>query len=694
MWNRLTKPFGNVPENDENQSRLLTGFLLILLITGVASAIIFVLFTIPERRLEALFGSFFAFFLLFLPYLISRTRFYRFAAILSVSIIILLAIETYQTTANPVTLATLIIPVFLTALLAPFWFAVLVTVFILLLISFLPPWLFGFSFQESSLSAIYTFSWLISLSLLSAIQYRRIVGERQKALEIKETTLVESRMQLEQRVAERTAELQAANTLLENEIEERIAIETRLNERDKQLSELNQQVVFAQEEERRRMSRELHDDAGQALTALRFKLALIRDQVRMSAMDGGQPPLLPQMLDEAVERVDLVMGGIRSLAHGLRPAALDELGLHPALEGLCADFSTQTGLIIHYEGHPCPPLSGAVEIGLYRFLQEALTNIARHAGAENIQVSLTYDEQAVYVSVTDDGIGFDPKNLALQSSGEHSGIGLLGIRERLEAHGGKLELFTQPGRGTHLTARVPRPAQPKTAPVIAEPVPQPTTDLIRVVIAEDHHVVRAAVAEWLNREDGIQVVGEVEDGADLLPMVEETSPTVLLLDVNMPNQRATEAVIAIRARFPHVRILIFSAHDRPEYVLNLVTAGVMGYVLKDDSPKTVLQAIRSVAAGKTWLTPRVAHIFQEGNDYQENSLLATLTPRETEVLQLMVDGCSNEDMAETLVLSVQTVRNHASSVYRKIGVNSRVEAVLAAIRLGMEPSPWEDEPPD
>ncbi len=474
---------------------------------------------------------------------------------------------------------------------------------------------------------------------------------------------------------------------LEKEIEERSAIEARLQERDKQLRDLAQKIVLAQEKERQRMSRELHDDAGQALTALRFNLALIQDQVRLTAIDGEQSPAWSQMLDEAVKRVDQLMGRVRTLAHGLRPAALDDLGLHPALEGLCVDFAAQTGLTIHYEGHPSPPLTGAAEVSLYRFLQEALTNAARHAEAQHVQVYLTQDDEFVYVSVTDDGKGFEHGFLTFQTHIAQSGIGLLGIRERLEAQGGKLELFSQPGQGTHLTARVPRLDEPESTPLVIEPEATAATDQIRVVIAEDHHVVRTAVAEWLNREDDIRIVGEVEDGADLLATVAEMQPNILLLDVHMPNQRATEAVIAIRARFPHVRILIFSAYDRPEYVVSLVTAGVMGYVLKDDSPRTVLHAIRTVAAGKTWLTPRVAHIVQAGYGNQDDSPLTMITPRELEVLQLMVDGVSNEEIADTLVLSIQTVRNHASSIYRKLGVNSRVEAVLAAIRLGMEPSP-------
>ena len=143
-----------------------------------------------------------------------------------------------------------------------------------------------------------------------------------------------------------------------------------------------------------------------------------------------------------------------------------------------------------------------------------MTNAVRHAEARHIQVHLTHDDEFVHVSVTDDGKGFEPGFLAFQPYVGQSGIGLLGIRERMEAQGGKLELFSQPGQGTHLTARVPRLDEPESRPLVTEVETPEATGSSRVVIGEDHHVVRAAVADWLNREDDIRIVGEVDDGAD------------------------------------------------------------------------------------------------------------------------------------------------------------------------------------
>ena len=206
---------------------------------------------------------------------------------------------------------------------------------------------------------------------------------------------------------------------------------------------LTQEVVSAQEEERRRLSRELHDEAGQALTALKISLDLIQSDLPVEA--GS----LRQRLGEAVALTETTMEQIRLLAYGLRPPALDAVGLSYTLEGLCRDFAERTQLSIDYAGAGLPVLSEAVNICLYRFLQEALTNVAKHACGNQVWVALRCDAEAVNLSVKDDGRGFD------KLAKTPGGIGLLGMHERLELLGGQLEIESWPGQGTCLTARIP-----------------------------------------------------------------------------------------------------------------------------------------------------------------------------------------------------------------------------------------------
>lgn len=215
-----------------------------------------------------------------------------------------------------------------------------------------------------------------------------------------------------------------------------------------QMHQLAQQVLMAQEVERRRLSRELHDEAGQALTALKISLGLLQDDL----LDGFKA--LQQRMSEAVSLTEGTMEQIRVLAQYLRPPSLDAVGLNATLEGLCQDFARRTLLTIDYTGVELPPLPDAVNICLYRFLQEALTNVAKHAHANRVRVTLCYESELVNLSVEDDGQGFDKEAWA-SSSSQPRGIGLLGMEERIALLGGNLEIESHPGRGTRLVAQVP-----------------------------------------------------------------------------------------------------------------------------------------------------------------------------------------------------------------------------------------------
>jgi PAS domain S-box-containing protein len=213
----------------------------------------------------------------------------------------------------------------------------------------------------------------------------------------------------------------------------------------KRLRQLAQQIVSAQEEERRRVSRELHDEAGQALTALRIGLQLMR-------ADLSESDALHERLDEAITLTETTMQRIRLLAQDLRPPALEAVGLGPTLEGFCRDFAERTGLQIGFRGVDLPTLPDEISICLYRFLQEALTNVVRHAEAGRVQVSLDRDSETLNLSVEDDGRGFYED---WGSAGQPVGMGLLGMQERLELLGGWLEIASHPDEGTRLVAHIP-----------------------------------------------------------------------------------------------------------------------------------------------------------------------------------------------------------------------------------------------
>jgi signal transduction histidine kinase len=212
------------------------------------------------------------------------------------------------------------------------------------------------------------------------------------------------------------------------------------------IQEMAKRIVLAQEEERQRISRELHDEAGQALTALKIGLEIIQGEVP-SGEEG-----LRQNLAEAIALTDTTRDRIRQLARGLRPPALDTVGLNLTLEDFCENFGRRTQLAISYEGMPKLHLVDASNICLYRVLQEALTNVAKHAQAGQVWVNLWADETAVHLSIADNGVGFQEQTAVTQP--QTGGLGLLGMQERIELLGGRLELSST-GQGTRIVAHLP-----------------------------------------------------------------------------------------------------------------------------------------------------------------------------------------------------------------------------------------------
>lgn len=208
---------------------------------------------------------------------------------------------------------------------------------------------------------------------------------------------------------------------------------------------LTRKVISAQEEERRRVSRELHDQAGQALTALKLSLEMIKNEL---PQELERPR---EMLAEAVELSAKTMKQMRMLAHDLRPPVLDTFSLNSALDGLCREFEERAQLSISYQGVELPNLPDPVTISFYRFLQEALTNVVKYAEAVRVQVILDVVGETIRLVVTDDGQGFPVG----EEQAANKGIGLVGAQERFELLGGQLAIDSAPGRGTRLTAYVP-----------------------------------------------------------------------------------------------------------------------------------------------------------------------------------------------------------------------------------------------
>jgi DNA-binding NarL/FixJ family response regulator len=214
-------------------------------------------------------------------------------------------------------------------------------------------------------------------------------------------------------------------------------------------------------------------------------------------------------------------------------------------------------------------------------------------------------------------------------------------------------------------------------------------DKIRVIIAEDHAVVREGTRQLLEREPDIQVVGEAANGAEAVGLIERLRPDVAMLDISMPVMGGIEATEKIKAIQPSTAVLILTAYDDDQYVFALLGAGAAGYLLKDVPAAEVVRAVRSVHAGEPVLHPAIARkvlarfAAEAQAEQPPPDKDALLTERERDILRLAACGMSNSRIADHLSVSIRTVQAHLTHIFDKLGVGSRTEAVIVGLRRGV-----------
>ncbi|HHH41091.1 MAG TPA: response regulator transcription factor [Chloroflexi bacterium] len=210
---------------------------------------------------------------------------------------------------------------------------------------------------------------------------------------------------------------------------------------------------------------------------------------------------------------------------------------------------------------------------------------------------------------------------------------------------------------------------------------------IRVLIADDHAIVRAGIRSLLEDHADIEVVGEAGSGCEAIEQTLRLRPDVVLMDIAMRDLSGLEATRAIKAQAPQVNVLALTMHDREEYFFAMLKAGALGYVLKESGPEELLAAIRAVHRGEAFLSPRVTKMILDDYLAQQAdrvpSRYNSLTSREKEVLRLAAEGKTTREMAEILHLSPKTVEKHRSSMMRKLGLHNLSELIRYAIRKGL-----------
>lgn len=209
---------------------------------------------------------------------------------------------------------------------------------------------------------------------------------------------------------------------------------------------------------------------------------------------------------------------------------------------------------------------------------------------------------------------------------------------------------------------------------------------ITILLAEDHVIVRESIRQSLERKPDFKVVGEASDGEEAVKMALELKPDIIVMDISMPRLNGIEATKQIKEKMPSVAILVLTAYDYEQYIFPLLAAGAAGYLLKDVNSRELVNAIETVLKGEPVLHPAVARKvlerFKHTGDTSGEEVTKILTEQEINVLKMAAKGMNNKAIADSLFISVRTVESHLAIIFNKLGVGSRTEAVIQAMKQG------------
>jgi PAS domain S-box-containing protein len=389
-----------------------------------------------------------------------------------------------------------------------------------------------------------------------------------------EETLRITKSMLEQRIETRTAELTASNL--------------ELKRRSEQLAMLTSELTLAEHRERRRLAQILHDQIQQLLVGAKINLEVLSLHV-------------PQEQRDAVKSVlDLIAKSIqtsRSLTAELSPPILYERGLAAALEWLARWMKERFEFSVRLEIAPGAAIRQEnMVILLFQAVRELLFNTVKHAGVNASHIQMDRDSDNLRIVVSDEGEGFSPERLWKNAEG--SGYGLITIKERLELMGGRLEVESAPGSGARFTLIAPVREKEGVARALtrahegipAENLPAPEGK-IRVLLVDDHTVMRKGLLSLLSHYHDIEVVGEAENGLAAIEKARELNPRVILMDVNMPKMNGLEATRIIKSELPHIRIIGLSMYEESDMAAAMAKAGAFAYLPKSGRTDAILSAI-------------------------------------------------------------------------------------------------------
>ena len=388
------------------------------------------------------------------------------------------------------------------------------------------------------------------------------------------------------------------------ELTELVEANEALKSNEESLRQLSARLLQLQDEERRHIARDLHDVTGQKLAVLSMALSRVLNRPN-SNMDADSQRALTESLAWSKE----VAAEIRTLSYLLHPPLLDELGLSSAVKWYLAGFTSRTGILMETEiPSDIQRLSPDAEVAIFRVLQESLTNVHRYSESPNAVVRMDVTADEIKLEIQDFGKGVQSSRASSPNgSVARLGVGIQGMTERMRQLGGKLEITSSPNKGTLVAATIPLSSlaaiPPQSSAVLVSTSSNLASELAgpvqntlrkRILIADDHEMLRRGVRNTLQTELDLEICGEAVDGQDAVEKVKALQPDLVILDINMPALNGLVALRQILRLRPQTKVLVFSVHDSDQTVKEVHAAGAHGFISKGKDSQDLLRVVREI----------------------------------------------------------------------------------------------------
>lgn len=449
---------------------------------------------------------------------------------------------------------------------------------------------------------------------------------------------------------------------------------------------LQQQQALLVLRERERLARELHDTLGQVLGYTNIQIQNIREMLQ-----AGQFSAIEENLNRLSQIIMEANTEVREFIYEVKTTLLFKKGLLAALQQYISHYERNFRIPVETRDLDAlneDELDLTVKVQLFRIIQEALANVRKHAQARKVTIAFQKKGGRILISVTDDGIGFDPKKLA----GERSFFGLEVMRERAGQFGGELLIDAAPGRGTTVTVIFPCVAPDRTV-MPEEYGEQNFGKKIRVLLADDHYLFMEGLQNLITPK-GFEVVGIARDGLEALEKARLLHPDMILMDLQMPRCNGLTATRLIKAEMPEIKIVILTMSDREPNLFEAVKNGATGYLLKGLRAEELIAQLRDLASGAAVISSELAaQVLTESASAEAETvgmgepvrvdLETVLTQKQIEILALVAKELTYKEVASRLYVSERTVKYQMADIIKRLNLRNRQQAIAYARKAGL-----------